>query len=151
MKRRFIEMILLVCWSALGIWYAAPTVEYHALQVGDKLTGAPVRLAVVSVLHSCRYGDEQKGLVEMAESGRPDVVFMVGDIFGDRLPEGPTRAFVTEMVKRMAGSGGVRSWASARIPPISTSSRDVRTASTNSPTAHRRSLLSFRRCVDRTQ
>jgi len=99
-KRRFVEMCIVACWSALGIWYAVPTVECHARQVGDKLMGDQVRLAVVSDLHSCRYGDGQKGLVEMVVSGRPDVVLMVGDTFDDRLPDGPTQAFVTEMVKR---------------------------------------------------
>ena len=64
------------------------------------LEKGPVRLAVVADLHSCRYGDGQRGLVEMIDSQVPDIVLMVGDIFDDKLPDGPAREFVTEMVKR---------------------------------------------------
>ena len=95
------EFGLVAVWSALGVWFAVPVAERIELHVGDgKLPGDPVRLAVVSDLHSCRYGDGQRGLVELVESQRPDVVLMVGDIFDDRLPDGPTHDFVTEMVKR---------------------------------------------------
>lgn len=99
-KRRLFEMGLVACWSALGIWFAVPVVENHKLAVEGRLQGQSVRLAVVTDLHSCRYGEGQRGLVEMVESGQPDIILMVGDIFDDRLPDGPTQAFVTEIVKR---------------------------------------------------
>ena len=50
---------------------------------------APVRLAALTDLHSCRYGEEQRELLDMvaALSPQPDVVLLVGDIVDDKLPE----------------------------------------------------------------
>ena len=67
--RLMFEFGLVAVWSALGVWFAVPVAERIELHVGDvKLPGDPVRLAVVSDLHSCRYGDGQRGLVELVES-----------------------------------------------------------------------------------
>ena len=73
-KRRLFEMGLVACWSALGIWFAVPVVENHKLAVEGRLQGQSVRLAVVTDLHSCRYGEKQRGLVEMVESGQLDII-----------------------------------------------------------------------------
>lgn len=98
---RIFEVCLVACWSALGVWSALPAVERHELRVdGAKLPGGAVRLAVVSDLHSCRYGNGQRGLVEMIEAQSPDLVLMVGDMFDDRLPDGPAVEFAAEMAKR---------------------------------------------------
>lgn len=52
----------------------------------DKVT-APVRLAVVSDLHSCAYGDGQRTLLDAAAAQAPDAVLMTGDIVDDEMPE----------------------------------------------------------------
>lgn len=52
----------------------------------DKLA-APVRLAVLSDLHSCAYGPGQRTLLEAVEAAAPDGVLMAGDMVDDALPE----------------------------------------------------------------
>ena len=47
----------------------------------------PVRLLVLSDLHSCRYGKNQCQLVELAGNLAPDFVLFPGDTVDDRLPE----------------------------------------------------------------
>jgi len=101
LRIKIFQLALVAGWSALGVWYAIPEVEHVAIGVdASKLLGASVRLAVISDLHSCRYGDGQRGLVEMVESRHPDAVLFVGDIFDDRLPDGPSQSFISQMVKK---------------------------------------------------
>lgn len=52
----------------------------------DKLTES-VRLAIVSDLHSCAYGKEQKELLDAVAAEEPDLVLLPGDIVDDVLPE----------------------------------------------------------------
>lgn len=50
---------------------------------------APVRLAVLSDLHSCVYGPEQRTLLEAVAAAEPDAVLMAGDMVDDAMPEEP--------------------------------------------------------------
>ena len=50
---------------------------------------APVRLAVLSDLHSCVYGREQETLLEAVAAAEPDAVLMTGDMVDDAMPEEP--------------------------------------------------------------
>src|SRR5699024_3457748 len=52
----------------------------------DKLTER-VRLAIVSDLHSCAYGKDQKELLDAVAAEEPDLVLLPGDIVDDVLPE----------------------------------------------------------------
>ena len=58
-------------------------VTYHV--ESDKLT-APLRLALVTDLHSCDYGEGQKDLLEQIERAAPDLILLGGDILDDDLP-----------------------------------------------------------------
>ena len=54
----------------------------------EKVT-APVRLAVLTDLHSCAYGENQAELLDVVLnlSPQPDGILLVGDIVDDQLPE----------------------------------------------------------------
>lgn len=54
----------------------------------DKL-GGMIRLALITDLHSCRYGRGQERLLRALEAAAPDLVLLGGDIFDDKLPPGP--------------------------------------------------------------
>ncbi len=54
----------------------------------------PVRIAHVSDLHSCAYGEEQRELLEAIDRENPDLVVLTGDIFDGSLPMEPTVAFL---------------------------------------------------------
>ena len=44
----------------------------------------PVRIALITDLHSCSYGKNQSTLIKTVAKQKPDVVFLVGDIFDDK-------------------------------------------------------------------
>lgn len=48
----------------------------------DRLVG-PIRLVLITDLHSCYYGKEQNSLIRAVEEQNPDVVLLGGDIFDD--------------------------------------------------------------------
>lgn len=56
-------------------------------EIASKKVAAPVRLAVVSDLHSCAYGRGQRTLLDAAAAQAPDAVLLTGDIVDDEMPE----------------------------------------------------------------
>ena len=63
------------------------TVRSYTVESG-KVT-APVRLAVLTDLHACAYGEDQRELLDAVAAQAPDLVLLVGDIVDDepRMPE----------------------------------------------------------------
>lgn len=53
--------------------------------VESKKINQPVRLALITDLHSCSYGKKQSTLVDAVKKQNPDVVLLGGDIFDDKL------------------------------------------------------------------
>lgn len=54
----------------------------------------PLRIALISDLHSCKYGESQRQLLESLERQNPDLVMLAGDIFDDVLPDNNTEDFL---------------------------------------------------------
>lgn len=69
--------VLLLC---LGL-DARLTVRTYRIE-SDKVTD-PVRLAVLTDLHACKYGSGQRNLLEAVAKQTPDVVLLCGDIVDD--------------------------------------------------------------------
>ena len=67
------------------------TVRYT---VQSEKIGAPVRIALVTDLHSCSYGKGQRTLVAAIEKQNPDILLLGGDIFDDGLPDRNTEIFL---------------------------------------------------------
>ena len=61
---------------------------------------APVRLALVTDLHSCRYGEDQRALLDALEAEAPDALLLGGDIVDDVLPTEPAFLFLEEAARR---------------------------------------------------
>ena len=55
--------------------------------IGTDRVEKPVRLAILTDLHSCAYGDGQEELLAAVDALGPDAVLLGGDILDDRLPE----------------------------------------------------------------
>ena len=53
-----------------------------------------IRIAQVSDLHSCAYGEDQCELLEAIDRENPDLVVLTGDIFDGSLPMEPAAAFL---------------------------------------------------------
>lgn len=67
------------------------TVHYSVFS--EKIT-KPTRIALVTDLHSCDYGENQKELVDAVENQKPDIVLLGGNIFDDEIPDKNTEEFL---------------------------------------------------------
>ncbi len=87
-------LALLAALIIFGTSSALLTVKY---QISTDKAAKPVRLALVSDLHSCDYKNE---LVDAIAAQAPDAVLLAGDIFDDDLPHDNAKHFVREIAAR---------------------------------------------------
>ena len=81
-KRKYIFSIVLflVCILAFAFDVRLKTVTYN---VKSPKIDSKIKLSLVTDLHSCYYGKNQKKLLNKIEKYQPDVVLLCGDIFDD--------------------------------------------------------------------
>ena len=70
--------------SALDARLAVRRYTLHS----ERLSGM-VRIALITDLHSCRYGPQQETLCRVLREQAPDLVLLGGDLFDDELPPQP--------------------------------------------------------------
>lgn len=70
----FTVLVLAVCDARLK------TVFYT---IETEKVSQPIRIALVTDLHSCKYGENQKTLIDAIDKEMPDIVLLGGDIFDD--------------------------------------------------------------------
>lgn len=58
------------------------------------LISSHVRVALITDLHSCRYGKGEKDLIEAIDEQAPDIILLGGDIFDDKLSNDNAEAFI---------------------------------------------------------
>lgn len=73
--------LVLLALCALDVRLAVRTYTVDLPRVEGK-----IRLALIADLHSCRYGREQRTLLEALEQQKPDAVILCGDFFDNKLP-----------------------------------------------------------------
>lgn len=87
----------LLVWAGLD---TSLTVQIYAVESGK--VEAPVRLALLTDLHSCDYGEGQRELLDAVEEQDPDLVLLGGDIVDDgpEMPEERALATVEALAER---------------------------------------------------
>ncbi|MDR1309004.1 MAG: metallophosphoesterase [Deltaproteobacteria bacterium] len=73
------------------------TTEYI---VRSSKIAAPVRLALITDLHSCYYGEGQKTLVNAINAAKPDLVLLAGDICDDEISNENTETLLKAIADR---------------------------------------------------
>ena len=66
-------------------------VEYRI--TSEKIVN-PIKIALVTDLHSFKYGKSQKTLIDAVIKQNPDIVLLGGDIFDDKIPDENTELFL---------------------------------------------------------
>lgn len=56
-----------------------------------------IKIALVSDLHSCKYGEDQCELVDAITDNNPDIICLTGDIFDDRRSTDNAEIFISEI------------------------------------------------------
>lgn len=78
-KKAFITMLVILL-LLLAVDMRLKTVIY---KVKTEKLNEPVKLVLITDLHSCWYGKEQRTLIQAVEKQNPDIVLLGGDIFDD--------------------------------------------------------------------
>ena len=98
------KKVMLTAAAAAALCYTVPGL-YNALNVryfyaeSEKLDGH-IRIALITDLHSCKYGENEQQLLDRIDEQNPDVIMMCGDIFDHRLPDENTEAFLAGVSKK---------------------------------------------------
>ena len=71
----------------------------HYTITSDKIN-TTMRIALITDLHSCKYGADQKTLIDAVDKEKPDMILLGGDIFDDEIPDDNTKTFLTAIAKR---------------------------------------------------
>ena len=85
--QRKILALLLACILVIIALFAFNTkmkIQNYSLE-SEKLT-APVRIVLITDLHSCSYGKGQRELIDAIHAQKPDIILLGGDICDDKLP-----------------------------------------------------------------
>lgn len=88
---------MLIALALLAFDVRLKTVYYTI--TSDKIN-TPMRIALVTDLHSCKYGADQKTLIDAVDKEKPDMILLGGDIFDDEIPDDNTKTFLTAIAKR---------------------------------------------------
>lgn len=80
--RGFIALVVLVCLTLHGFMLK----EVHYTITSPKLTGQDsFTIALITDLHGCYYGQNQKTLVDLLVKNKPNVILLGGDIYDDKI------------------------------------------------------------------
>ena len=117
-------IILLLIIASLWSWVSV-TERFSLDLVPGECT--PVRIVLITDLHSCRYGNEQRSLIRRVERENPDIILLGGDIFDDKLSDENAKYFVEAMAKEYPCfyvTGNHEYW-SERVPEIKEYLKDI--------------------------
>lgn len=88
---RLVVFVLIIIFLFAAFDLRLKTVYY--VVESDKIN-LPLKIALVTDLHSCKYGEGQKTLIDAVNSEEPDLVLLGGDIFDDKIPDENTKIFL---------------------------------------------------------
>ena len=91
MRKRWI-WICIAALIALAALDCRLMVRSYAVDAGE--IASPVRIALVTDLHSCKYGKNQQKLIAAVQREQPDIVLLGGDIFDDKAADTNAEAFI---------------------------------------------------------
>lgn len=100
MLKNLLVFILIVLILAISVWTFVPVSETIHLPELRKDSEPKVRFALVTDLHSCKYGKNQKTLTDILDEKNPDAILLSGDIFDDKLSNRNTKIFLENVSQK---------------------------------------------------
>lgn len=88
---------IIIVLALLAIDVRLKIVQYN---ITSEKIKKPMRIALVTDLHSCKYGAVQKTLIDAVDREKPDMILLGGDIFDDEIPDDNTKIFLSAIAKK---------------------------------------------------
>ncbi len=114
-KKIILCAILIPAILILPGLYCGLTIKNYKIE--DRRFNEGIRIALVTDLHSCRYGKDQQCLLEALYEQEPDVVLLGGDIYDDERPDDNTDIFLAGIADKYPCyyvAGNHECWCSAQ-------------------------------------
>lgn len=86
------KIVFFTIFLSLFGFFIAPYIFDMSLEISyytitsDKVIPQNIKIAVISDLHNCYYGEKQSELLEILETENPNLIFLVGNIVDEKIP-----------------------------------------------------------------
>lgn len=103
--RRLLRNLIWIAIGVLTVWilcflgFDSRLKIQHYTITSEKIQ-TPIRLLLLSDLHSCAYGEQQATLVDAIDRQAPDIILLGGDICDDVLPHDNTKVLLQGIADR---------------------------------------------------
>ncbi len=98
MKKKILLIVIIVLLIGT-FWFELPVTEHIKVSGNGKIS-SPIRIALITDLHSCYYGNNQSQLIKMIDDENVDVILLSGDIFDDKLSQTNAKLFIEGICDR---------------------------------------------------
>ena len=101
-RKRRIVIIAIVAAALLLLTLSALDTRLRVVSyaVSDARIEIPVKIVLIADLHSCKYGEGQKTLLDAIDAQAPDLVLLCGDIFDDDVSNDNTMTVLKHVSER---------------------------------------------------
>ena len=101
LQRNLIWMVIGVVTAGILCFLAFDSrLKMQHYTITSEKIQTPIRLLLLSDLHSCAYGERQAILIDAIDRQAPDAILLGGDICDDVLPHDNTKALLQEIADR---------------------------------------------------
>ena len=99
-RKRIVLLTILLILAGLLAAALDHRMVVRRYEVDAAAVTAPVRVVLVTDLHSCYYGEGQKALIEAVGAQSPDLILLGGDIFDDKMDDANTERFLAGIAEK---------------------------------------------------
>ncbi len=96
-KKRIAKIAALAAFIALAVIAVNDNLYVQRYYIETDKLNEGLTVALVSDLHSSKYGDDMEELVEAIDKEEPDLLLMTGDIFEEEMPHGNSETFLAQI------------------------------------------------------
>lgn len=97
-KRRWIVAIIIFIF--LILWGCDMRLKTVTYTVKSEKVDKKIRIALITDLHGCRYGKNQKTLINAVTKEEPDIILLGGDIFDDNVPYEKSETTIKQLAEK---------------------------------------------------
>ena len=103
-RRKKLKIVVLTVVSLLIIIFligilTSLKLKIRVYEYRSEKINTPVRIALVTDLHSCKYGENESELINALEAQNPDIILLCGDIFDDKISHDNAKTFLSSISK----------------------------------------------------
>ena len=100
LRKRILLPIILLSFPLLLLFICDSRLTVRRYELDAPEIAAPVRIALITDLHSCRYGSGQTDLLNAVDAQSPDLILLGGDIFDDVIDDANSALFLAGIAEK---------------------------------------------------